>query len=291
MLPTMKQRLLIVAAGLIGGLVLLHFRNGFIAFDASWGMTLFDTRIGRLNVILLILVAAMPAILLGLLVSATGNPLSGVFSLSTALFLLAVNTGPADGFLWRSELPGGYSRLLIELVFWLVFMALFLMSVRGSSSLIRSRLPAGLVSDHVGDEMEIRWPGIQAVMAGLISAGIGGLLSNLMIQSTDVGQVAGSLMIAFCLSGFLAHLIISQPNPVVVLFSPILAGMGIYLFVWLFSAYSSTDAVLEAWYRNRLPGLALVLPVHYVSAGFMGSCMGLGFAQSYEKAKVSVAQA
>ena len=291
MLPSMRQRLFIVAAGLIGGLVLMYTTGAITPYDASSGPSLFDAQSGAVYAILLLVLTAGPVLVLSMIVSAAGNPLAGVFSLSFALMLMVAQCGPIDGFLWRSKLPGDYLWLIIEVMIWILLIVLFLMMIQRFRPAIRKRLPAVLISDHLGDKLVFKVPGKQAMLAGLISAGIGGLLSNLMIQSTDVGQVNGSLILAFAIAAMISQMIISQPNPTVVLLSPLIAGLFAYASIWLISGYSNTETVLAAWYRNQLPGLALALPVHYISAGLMGTSIGMGLAQSYERAKTHVVHA
>lgn len=291
MLPVFRQRLLIAAAAALGAVILWMARHPLAATDASAGISLLDARVGVIGAIALVLVAAAPAVALGLLTSATAHPLSGVFVLATSLTVLAGAGGSIEGFLRRHEagLPGVYQRLLIETLIWAAALAGFLSLAQRLRPLVRPYVSALATQDHWGHDLTFARPRSPALLAGLICAVIGGVLTHLMVQTHDTGQVIGSLIVAFTAGATTAHLILPQANPAGILLSPAAVALGGY--AWAIVSHPVHDAFLADWYSGSLSGLALVLPIHYLSAGVVGCSLGIGLAQSLDHARTRAAEA
>jgi hypothetical protein len=222
----------------------------------------------------------LPTLGLGLFVSVLGNPLSGLFVVAASLCVLAGVGGSIDGWMRREELPAGYMRLLVEVGVWQLGVALMLVVVGYLRSPMRVRWPALAFEDHLGVDTDIRWPNLKALSAGGLCALVGAGLGVLLIRNHETGQVLGSLFVAFAAGGFFAQLVFPQSNPGPVLFAPAVVAMGSYGY--LLWNYHSQEAVIRAYFEQGLPGLALALPVHYVSAGLTGCTIGMGIAQGME---------
>src|SRR5699024_2655579 len=141
MFPVFRQRLLIAISIAIGAIVWWQAVGPMRAGDALTGISLFQAQIGPLAAIFLVIAAGIPAILLGLSVTAIGNPLSGVFVITASLAALAGAGGGIQGFMWRSSLPGGYGWLIGESIIWLAgLLAVFWLLGRAGPH-ISNRLP------------------------------------------------------------------------------------------------------------------------------------------------------
>ena len=88
------------------------------------------------------------------------------------------------------------------------------------------------------------------------------------------------------MGGFATGLIFPQVNPAAILFSPAMVAVGVYGYVVM--SYGNPEDLLRAVYNNQFPGVALALPIHYVSAGVAGCAAGMGIAQGIEASKVEV---
>ncbi|MFP4145369.1 MAG: hypothetical protein ACLFV3_09510 [Phycisphaeraceae bacterium] len=281
MLPILRQRLLIVAAALVGGLVWMWIAPWLGPVSGYEGIALYDASVGLAGAVGLLLALGLPAIGLGLLTSVTGHPLSGLFVVATALCLLAGAGGSSEGWLWRADLPGGYGWLIGET---LVFSAM-LVGLLGLIELVRPRLARPLAKlstrDHFGRGTRL-WarPGGRDLLAGLITAAGGMLLVNLLVRSADEGQVLGALVLGFLVAGLLGQALSPAKNPVCMLLAPAAAGVAGY--AWVLGHYDSGEAVRDAWYAGELAGLALVLPIHYFAGGLVGVTLGIGLGQSIE---------
>jgi hypothetical protein len=290
MFPSMRQRLMVagalVLAMLAWGVVVPMLRPG----DGSGGITLADAS-GGAAAWAAVLAAAAVAAGLGLLTSLTGNPLGGPFVFGGAATLLAALGGPMDGWMRRAALPSGYLGLVVELMVW----GVMLIGVGWLLDVVRPRLlpgvPRKVMSDHLGDDLRFGVPGQPAILAGLVSALVGGVLGFVLLRSTDSGQVTGSLIVAFAIGAFTAQMMFPANVGVLpMLLSPLMVGAGAYL--WVYTRYANPDAVLSALYnldgmhggQPRLLGLAVALPVHYLCA-VAGVTLGVGLALTFEKAR------
>lgn len=291
MLPAFRQRLLIGIGLIIGSWVWMHVATELGAADGSPGISLFDSSLGVPLAIVITVLAGLPAVGLGLVASSIGNPLSGIFVVAFSLLMLAASGGSIEGFLWRSNLPGRYGALIVETIFWSMAMVglLFLTGlVRHTFRTWLARL-TGTDPAH-GTRNQLLHVDSHTLLAGLIAAGIGGLLSNLLIQSAISGQVLGSLVLAFAIGALMAQLIMPNASPLGILLAPTVVAIAGYAYVLFNGNISGTDDVLRAWYRSDLPGLALSLPIQYLSGGIVGATIGLGLAQSLDQTHTPTAE-
>ena len=284
MLPTMRHRMVMAVAIFVGAAVWL-FTFGFLeAADGASGLSLMSAPVGGGSATVIVAVAGLFALGMGLIASVMGNPLSGVFAVSAGLCVLAWKGGDIDGWMLRAQMPGDYGQLMIEMVIWQVGVVWMLLAIQWLRSPMRAKWPALAYQDHLGVDVHLIHPHLQAWAAGLVCALCGGGLGYFLIRTSDVGQVIGSLFFAFAVGGLVVGLFFPSINPVGVLFSPALVALAVY--VYMMTGFESDRSVLEAWYSQRLPGLVLALPIHYVSAGVAGCVAGVGLAQGIDAAKV-----
>jgi hypothetical protein len=180
--------------------------------------------------------------------------------------------------MWRSRLPADYRNLIIEMLIWQAMWVVMLVVIEYFRSPLRTHLPALAFTDHLGVDTKIRFPQTQALLAGVVSAVVGGLGCWLFIRSSDPGQVIGAMIVAFTLGGLLGQLLAPQTNPIGILLSPAVVAVASY--VWVMYQYNGNDAVLQAWYTRRFFAPALGLPIYYASAGVAGCALGVGLAQA-----------
>ena len=286
MLPVLRQRILIAVGVILGGIVWMRAQGALAPSDASSGITLFDASAGPIIAAVIALLAGLPAIVAGLITSGTGHPLSGVFVVAFALMMLAAAGGSIDGFLWRSELPGRYGVLMLEMILWTTGWLALLLAIHRTRAAASRRYPKlADAHEHFGRDVKIVHPSGKSFLAGLIAAGVGGLLSNLLIQSAATGQVIGSLILAFAIGALVAQMIVPQSHPLGILLAPTAVAVIGYAFMLVSPHLGSTDAVLRDWYRGELPGLVLALPIQYASAGMVGCTLGIGLGQSFDHAR------
>lgn len=286
MFPTLKHRVVIVAAMAIGAVMWISIYRFLQPVDGSSGLTLMSARIGIWRATLLVAMVGVVSLGLGLIASAMGNSLGGVFAVSAGLCALAIKGGRIDGWILRSDLPSDYGSLMMGLLVWQGGVACMLIAVQWLRSPVRALWPALAYEDHLGVDIHLRFPQAQAWAAGFIGAVCGFGIACVLIRTSDVAQVIGSLIVSFAIGGLVAGLIFPCVNPVVVLFSPAVVAVVAYAYMWL--RYDNNEAILRAWYDHQLPGVMLVLPIHFVSAGVVGCTLGMGLAQVIEASKVKV---
>lgn len=289
MLPRAQHRFVITATLMIGAVLWSSVLGLLVSPDGSSGLSLLSAQIGVVGGVLAVAVAGLGVLGLGLIASAMGNPLGGVFAVSGSLCLLAAKGGPIDGWMMRSDLPHDYSGLMVEMLIWQVGVVVMLVAIQWLRSPVRAMWPALAYDDHLGVDIHIRFPQIQAWGAGVVCAVCATGVALLAVRTSDVGQVLGALFFSFAVGGVAAGLIFPRINPAGVLFGPALVALTAYAYMWL--AFHHTEDVLAAWYRQQLPGVALALPVHYASAGVAGCASGLGLAQVIEASKLQALDA
>jgi len=280
MLPQLKHRLVIGLSLVIGGLCWLLALGALTAADGSTGLSLMDAHVGTVSAVLVVIAAGLPAMILGLVTASTGNPLAGTFTVSGSLLLLGSMGGSIDGYLRRGELPAGYRPLAIEAVIWLVLLAVVIVGIDRLQTRVRPGLRFLATQRHLGTRTKLTWPNGPALLAGLITAVAGAFICNLLIQSSDGGQVNGALLLGFGVAALVGNMAIPQRNPVVILLSPLAVALVAYL--WVAQSYPTTDALLADLYTHHLLNLALALPIQYASAGITGCALGVGLAQTLE---------
>lgn len=298
MLPSIRQRLIIACGLALGGACWLASRGMLSPADGSTGLSLFDARVGIVPAVVCVALAGIPALALGLLSSATGNPLSGVFTVAASLLILAGQDGSMSGWIRRTSLPDGYALLAAEMLIWQLGVVVILVATAKLRSPMRSRWPALAFDDHLGVDTRIHFPQALSLAGGATCALVAGVLSFFLIRSDAAGQVIGALITAFAIGATVAQMVFPQPNPVGILFSPAIVAMAAYGYV-LFS-FGTHDEVLAAWFAQtsssaaanaRLPGPAMALPIHYASAALAGCAIGVGMAQAFDAARVQATEA
>jgi len=236
--------------------------------------------------VLVVLGLSIPVIALSLLMSTTGNPMAGVFVFASSLTVLACRGGSIDGWLRRAAVPGAYRQLIYETFIWAAVLLAVLVLIRMVRPMLRKRFVKLAAWPHGGDDFRLVVPDLQAIGAGVICALVGAGLAFFLIRNADTGQVVLSLTLAFTVGSMAAHLALTQPNPILILLSPLVVAIGAYVYVLM--SFEGYEQFLQAWFSmsgespasGRVPGLALALPMHYASAGVLGAVLGLCWAQT-----------
>ena len=308
MFPAMPQRLLIAAAFIVGLAGMLLVLPALKPGDLSSGISLVDDgSAANVRALGFLALAALPVVLAGIIVSATGNPLSGVFAGAAALLVLACRGGSITGWIFRHErLPDDYRGLIVEALVYAIGLAVVLRLHQFFRPRLRPRLPALLVSRHFGLPAHTdkapppppphRGPILTALfgpphaakLAGDLSSQLGalavclaagGAFSYLLLRSPQTGQVVCGLMVAFALAGLISHLLFPHADPLPILLAPLLvAAIG---YVWVLISYAGAPSLHAGLFSRTLPGLAMALPIHFASAGVAGAALGLGWGQGF----------
>lgn len=285
-LPRTRQRLIVFLAVLVGGCLWVWSSPGLGAADGSSGISLLSGRWHPLTATVVVTAAGLPAIGFGLVAAASGNSLWGLFTVAASLCVLAAHGGGMHGWLRRHEqLPGDYLQLILEMFVWQAGLILMLILIRRSRPHLRRRWPVLVLDDRPDQALVLRLCRPWSVGPGLTCAGVAATVAFFLIRNSDAGQVIGALLVAFTLGGWAAKAVWSGYNCLTVLASPALVAVGAYAWVLLHFGGADAESVLSAWYLQEgagagvggaLPGLALALPIHYISAGLVGCCLGLG---------------
>ncbi len=285
MLPNLRQRLFIALAVVIGALVLLGAKSPLTDAGGAGGLSLMSARIGAAPACALAVVACLPAVMLGALVSSAGHPLGGVFAAAAAIGILGAAGG--SGGQWvlshESHLPGAYLGLIVETFIWHLPVGVLVISVALGRTSLREQWPA--LSAHDDKRSADAWPRLypNAVYAAVVSSVVAGIVGLFLIRAADTSQVIVCLILAFVVGGLLGKLFFPDASPLLMLFGPALVAVGAYTY----ALYQFDDGaqMLAGWWNNalptskKLPGLCLALPVHYVSAGLLGTTLGIGWAE------------
>ncbi|MCX5659515.1 MAG: hypothetical protein NTW19_07300 [Planctomycetota bacterium] len=285
----MRQRLVIGAAASFGLAALLMVRLPLTPANGSSGLSLLDARVGPVAATLLAIAACLPAIILGSVAAASGSSLAGAFVLAFSLATLAVVGGPISGWLWRANIPSAYKGLIVEVLVWQAILIVAFIIMQRCSAAIRRRFPAIAPpgAPSAAADPHVHFPGLQTLGAGVICAMVAGLVASLLLPNGNVGQVVGALSVGFAIGGMVGHLVLPHANVIGLLASPSLVAIVAYAYAGMH--YNSADALLTAWYGQKLPGLALVLPIYYASAAVAAVAAGIGIAQSLDSSRLQVA--
>lgn len=301
MFPSLRTRLLITIAAIAGSMLWVSAANAALAPDGSGGISLLTASSTGVAVSM-ILLAGLPALIMGLLISAFGNPLAGLFTAGICLCSLAVAGGTMDQWLKRNgaSLPGDYMKLAIETVAWFAAVIGFMCIAMTTRPRIRKTIPQLSDKYHFGQETRLRRIDKSSWTAGGITVLVGGLLAFILLRTAESGQIVGGLILGFMIAAFTGNLvagslfgesvpiqkgsdkverIVSPPkNPIPVLLSPAVVAIVGYLITLL--THSDQTALMDHWYEGGVIGLARALPIHYASAGVIGCCLGIGWAQA-----------
>ncbi len=279
MLPTFPQRLLILALILLGG-SLLGWSSGWLgASDGSEGLTLIEAARNHplltAGWVLILGLVATGAAVLGRL----GSRVSAALALAAALTVMAWQSGSAEGWFRRmADLHGGaaYRHLILESSVWLIVWFAWLLGMGAWS-----RQFPGLAKHRRG----LGWgPRLSGLVAGAITAVVGGVMAYIIIQTTARGQVIFGLLVAFTIGGLVSRLFVHRAGPIPVLLSPLLVACIGYALVGL--QLQDPGALSAAW-RSESQALRLgfALPIHYASAGVLGASLGLGLGGMFDDAQ------
>ena len=277
MLPTWRQRIVILLAALLGAAGWLAIGPAITPADGSAGVVVASARVGPAAATGLIALVGLPAVALGVGASVTGQMLSGVFAAAAGLGSLAWWGGSIEGWMRRGALPGDYAYLLAEIALWQAGVLLLVAAIQIGRAPLRGRVPRLATGEPPGLDADARFPEARALGAGALTAAIGGGLSWLLIQSSDTAQVMVSLFAAFAAGGLGAHLALPQSNPAIHLCAP--AAVAVTGYGWILTRFGGKEALLAAHFADGLPGPALALPIHYASAGVAGCALGVGWAE------------
>ena len=203
MMPVMRQRIVILAAALGGAVFWISLASWLRAADNSSGLSLMSARVGPLWAMLMVALAGVVSLGLGLIASAMGNPLSGVFAVSTGLSVLATYGGTIDGWLSRAQLPDDYKLLMMEMLIWQCGVTVMLAAIRWLRSPTRAIWPALAYNDHLGVDLHLKLPRLQACAAAVVCGVCGLAIGWMMIRTSDVAQVIGSLLLGLVWGGSL----------------------------------------------------------------------------------------
>lgn len=240
------------------------------AIDGSTGLTL-SSGAG----IAILVLYSLPGLAAALFAALVGGWRRGMLTVGAGLGALAAISGPIDGWMMRTDLPGAYGWLMLELLLWytgltiagMVFHRAITQFTRGTNRPTEPELPWHL---EYWRQKDAWGPLATATVTG-------GILSLLLIRDSDTGQVLLSLLLAFGAGGWLAHMLFPTGQFHGVFLAPALIGMVGYTYV--LCTHNDEIGLLAMWHRGLLPGTALALPVHYVGAGTLGCALGLGWAQ------------
>jgi len=286
MLPRLRQRFLILVSVVVGAAGLWLVKGVLRGADGSAGLSMIAAAAPWWVCLLAVIAGGLPALACGTLASASGNPLSGIFVVAASLTVIAAAGGPIDGVFRRSALPELFPGLIFECALWMMVFAVMFVVIGRLRRPTRARFPALADPDHLGVDLHVHWPQLQALGAGAVCVLIGGALAWFLLRSADPGQVICSLIIAFTIGALVGQLTFPHNNAIGLLLAPAVVGVIGYLYSAM--QFRTETAVLLAWFnldlslegRGRLPGIALALPIHYLSAGLMGVTLGIGWAQT-----------
>ena len=122
MFPQLRQRLLILAAVVAGGLVYLRGEATARAADGSDGLTLLFAAEPTAAVGAFILLS-VPVVVLAAAAAAAGNPLAGIFTVAAALIFPVVRSGTIDHWMGNAAAPSDLLGLSAESGLWAVGVA------------------------------------------------------------------------------------------------------------------------------------------------------------------------
>lgn len=298
MLPPLPQRMLIALALLVGGGCL--WWAGREAMSVGHGAELLSP--GGVKLLLL----ALPAAALGMIVSATGHPATGLFVVGVCLLIPAAVGGPIDATLYRLQSVSVYGSMLAEAAVWLGLLGGYAVLLRESRDRLRRVLPAWLTRAAAGGDpagpsepgqAEQTRPTEQAasdpwgfspvpLLTNLgIAVIVGGVLGVVLLQSSRTGQVFAGLILAFTAAGAAAQSLAPRMSVAGVIASPmVVAGIG---YAWVLVRFRDSESVLKAWFTGELWGLATARPIDFAAAGVTGCVIGIGIARGVARARIA----
>ena len=291
-----------LAAIIVSTLCMLLILPALTTADGSSGLSLIDARVGVVWACGLLLLAGLPALLLGLYVSSAGNPLSGMFTIGFALLVLAAHGGSMTGLIWRqadrprSQASGGsiFMQFEIEMVLWALAWCLMMLLLRKYRTRIRGLMVPRWLKTNFSIQMPIEEDDtprfvlhVRPMMAGLLCATFAFVLCKVFMQTPATGQVLGSILLAFIIAGLTARLILPTGNVVYLLLSPLLVGFATYALGAVLHGSASADDLIFRWQRGEITGPMFAMPIHWASAGIIGVSVGIGVAQAVDRVRIA----
>ncbi|QQE12622.1 hypothetical protein JD969_03925 [Planctomycetota bacterium] len=290
MLARYQSRILTLVAASIAATCMLIATPRLIPLNASTGITFTDAAVGPLNAIIITALFLLPALILSIFIAAFNTYLSATFISAFAVLALASIGGSPIGFIYRSDLPHEYTSLIIESFIWTALLFANLYTIQITRTPIQAKLPRNLVTPSPDDSNLFGNLSTNTILAAFIVAGLGGFLCNLLIQSTATSQSLCSLILAFFIATLFTRFIFPSANPVILLFSPMIAAIVGYTLVLINTgSYSSTSKILSAIYSHQFPPLAFPLPIFFISAGTIGVILGITAAKGFENMTIESA--
>ncbi|MEM1212279.1 MAG: hypothetical protein AAGI68_08255 [Planctomycetota bacterium] len=289
MFPTITQRLMMLV-----GLLLVVWPAVWAGELASGAAVSLAAGRWSAGVTLMVMVLGLlPAVGAGLVLSATGNVLSGVWLVGAAAVAMGVSGGVSggggmDAVVRASPTAGTMTWLALESGVWgLAVMGLWLglKAVRpGLRRWLVRRVGERWVTPKPGGMGESGWASLRAMGSALVTAGVGGGLVWLALRSSGSGQVVAAGVVGLTVGGLAGRLAFPGGHALLSLLSP--AGLGLAGF-WLAGqglTGLSEQEVLAMWYGGEWVPIARGLPVVLVGAGVVGAAMGVGLGQAVERA-------
>lgn len=298
MFPSQTQRVLMLAGVVVSTPSLSWAVGRLCAADGMAGWTLLDAPQGVVLGVGLLVLAALPCVVAAVFLSATGNPLSALTTAGlSAVLALGFGTRRTDGLPFDSALrralgdplgSGGgeafFGRLSVELIVWAALLVAGLGVLEALHRAVRPGLPRRLRSEHLGEKTRLLAVDGPALLAGLVSAAVAGVMMMILVRSAAAGQVFGGVAASFLIGGVMGQLVVPQDKPLATLLSPTLVGLGGYGYGWW--RVGGGEALLSASYRGELPGVCAGLPAYVAAAGLLGGTIGIGIGQVLERARV-----
>ncbi len=281
MLSPLWQRLGILLGIGLGSLCWLGILPSLQNPTGSDGLVLMDLS-SRSVALILLLIASIPSIFLGTLLSALGRFTAGVCILAGSLLVLAYWAGPSVGWLNRAQMPGDYWQLIVETVIWQIFVLAAIFLMHRFRPLVHKQLPQ-LLKDGPPWKTRLHLPASEELTAALISTVIAGIMAYLLIRNGSSKQVLASLFFSFALGAGIGQTMMPNTNPIAIFTSPGIVAIISYLMVIM--RYDDASQLYQSVYMGsepgvslfeQFPGSALALPIQYLSAGILGCSIGIG---------------
>lgn len=286
MLSPVWQRMGMIAGILLGSLCWLGILPSLQSVSGTGGLVLLDTHSVWQSVVL-VAIAGIPAMALGTLLSTVGRFTAGVTILAGSLLVLSWYGGPTMGWMQRAALPGAYWGLIFETLIWQLLMLCAIGLMYRFRPVVHGTLPHLLRHDQPQWQTKLGIPASREIIAAVISAAISGIMAYLLIRNGSPKQVLVSLVVSFALGAGVGQSTIPNSNPIAIFISPGIVAIIAYLMVIM--RFGNDTAVFQVLFGSSVPGTklmaqfpgpALALPIHYLSAGLLGCCFGIGIASA-----------
>ncbi|MEM6551046.1 MAG: hypothetical protein AAF750_02730 [Planctomycetota bacterium] len=294
MFPTITQRLMMLV-----GLLLVIWPAMWVGeLVAGAAVSLAAGRWSAGVTLVVMVLGLLPAVVVGAVLSSTGNVLSGVWLVGAAAVAMGVSGGVSsvgaaggggmDAVVRASPTSGTMTWLALESGVWglaVVGLWLGLKSVRpGLRGWLARRVGGRWVTPKPGGKREKGWADGRALGAGLVTAAVGGAVVWVALRSSGSGQVVAAGVVGMMVGGLAGRLALPGAHALLSLVAP--AGLAMVGF-WLAGqglVGLRESEVLGLWHVGDWVPIARGLPLVLVGSGLVGVTMGLGLGQSVERA-------